>query len=63
MKIKKPKHGPFYYYCYECKHWEFENLSGAAILGTCNAILGAPVEQDAYSKPCALYRCRYKDHD
>ncbi len=60
-KIKKPKHGPFHYYCYECEHWRFDREAGAAILGVCEAIPMGETEQDAYSKPCALWRWRHDD--
>ena len=58
MKIPKPKNGHFTVYCYECQHWRFIYQRGAAIMGICEAIKDEPTEQDAYDKPCGLWRKR-----
>ena len=60
MKFKKPKNGHFSNYCYECKHWTYEQTIGCANLGKCNAIEGKPTEQDAYDPPCGLFHKKGK---
>ncbi len=55
MKIKKPKHGAFFVYCYECKHWQYRETVGCAILGVCTAIKDNHTQQDAYDPPCGLF--------
>jgi len=59
--IKKPKNGHFTVYCYECRHWTFKQERGCAILGVCEAIKDMPTEQDAYDKPCGLWRRRERE--
>lgn len=58
MRFKKPKHGHFFVYCYECKHWTYTHSRGVANLGICSAIKEEPTIQDAYDPPCGMWRAR-----
>lgn len=55
MKFRKPKHGHYNMYCYECKHWQYERTVGCAHDGICYAIVEEPTRQDAYDPPCGLW--------
>lgn len=55
-KFRKPKHGAFYHYCGDCKYFEFREQIGCAYLGICTTIENEPTEQDAYDKPCGVWK-------
>lgn len=55
MRFKKPKNGHFFYYCYECRYWQYLKSVGVAHIGVCRAIKDEPTEADAYDKPCGLF--------
>lgn len=58
MKFKKPKKGHFYHYCYECNFWKYDKSIGCAHIGYCHAIPNDITTQDAYDKPCGLFKNR-----
>lgn len=53
VKIKKPKGGYYFRYCYECRWFEYQGQIGAYQYGMCKAI--EPDERDVYSPPCGLF--------
>ena len=55
---RRPRNGHFYRYCCDCAHWKHLRDVGCARLGICNAVEGEPTEQDAYDKPCGLWKER-----
>ena len=56
VKIKKPKSGHYFHYCYECRWFEYQGQIGAYKYGLCNAI--DTEERDVYSPPCGLFERR-----
>lgn len=56
MKFQKPKNGHFTAYCFECVHWKYKYTRGCANIGICTGAKNEITEQDAYDKPCGLFK-------
>lgn len=55
-KWPMPRNALFGHYCCHCTYWEFVKDIGCAHVGVCKAIEGEPTKQDAYDKPCGLWK-------
>lgn len=45
-------------YCYECNFWKYDKSIGCAHIGYCHAIPNDITTQDAFDKPCGLFKNR-----